>query len=102
MPGEGLTIDAVKRTKRAVAGALGGALFSLFLAAPAIRPGPPQSAQEPAPPQKVRQPNYDYMSSFMSNRTNPLGLKEDPVARRMLGQGSVPWAIRAGSRHILD
>jgi hypothetical protein len=94
-------MDIVKRTTRAVSGALAGAVFGLFLAAPAVRPGPPQSAQE-APPQKVRQPSYDYMSSFMSNRTNPLGLKEDRVVRRMLGQGSVPWAIRAGSRHILD
>ncbi len=102
MAGEGLTIDTVKRTKKAVAGTFAGALFGLFLAAPAMRPGPSQTAQEPTPPQKVRQPSYDYMSSFMSNRTNPLGLKEDPVARRMLSQGSVPWAIRAGSRHILD
>jgi len=91
----------MKRATRAVAGTLAGAVFSLFFAASAIRPGPPQSAQEP-PPQKVRQPNYDYMSSFLSRSTNPLGLKEDPAVRRMLGQGSVPWAIRAGSRHILD
>jgi hypothetical protein len=94
-------MDTVKRTTWAVSGTLAGALLVLFLAAPAVQPGPPQSAQEP-PPQKVRQPSYDYMSSFLSRSTNPLGLKEDPAARRMLGQGSVPWAIRAGSRHILD
>jgi hypothetical protein len=91
----------VRKSRRAVSGALAGAVFGLFLAAPSIRPGPAQSAQEP-PPQEVRKPSYDYMSSFLSRSTHPLGLKEDPAARRMLGQGSVPWAIRAGSRHILD
>jgi len=66
-----------------------------------MRPLPSQSAQEP-PPQEVRKPSYDYMGSFLSRSTNPLGLKEDPAVRRMLGQGSVSWAIRAGSRHILN
>ena len=91
----------MKRTSKAVSGALAGAVFGLFLAAPAMRPGPAQSAQEP-PPQEVRKPSYDYMGSFLSRSTNPLGLKEDPAVRRMLGQGSVSWAIRAGSRHILN
>jgi hypothetical protein len=91
----------MRRTARVVSGALAGAVFGLFLAAPAMRPGPSQAGQEP-PPQEVRKPSYDYMSSFLSRSTHPLGLKEDPAARRMLGQGSVPWAIRAGSRHILD
>jgi len=91
----------VKRTTRAVSGALASAVFGLFIAAPAMRPLPSQSTQEP-PPQEVRKPSYDYMGSFLSRSTHPLGLKEDPAARRMLGQGSVPWAIRAGSRHILD
>jgi len=94
-------MDTVKRTTRAVSGALAGVVFGLFFAAPAMRPLPLRSAQEP-PPQEVRKPSYDYMSSFLSRSTRPLGLKEDPAARRMLGQGSVPWAIRAGSRHILD
>jgi hypothetical protein len=66
-----------------------------------MRPGPAQTAQEP-PPQDVQKPNYDYMSTFLSRSTHPLGLKEDPAVRRMLGQGSVSWALRAGSRHILD
>ena len=91
----------MKRTSKAVSGALAGAVFGLFLAAPAMRPLPLRSAQEP-PPQGVRKPSYDYLSSILSRSTRPLGLKEDPAARRMLGQGSVPWAIRAGSRHILD
>jgi hypothetical protein len=91
----------VRRTTRAISGALAGAVFGLFLAAPAMRPGSSQAGQE-LPPQEVRKPSYDYMGSFLSRSTRPLGLKEDPAVRRMLGQGSVPWAIRAGSRHILD
>ncbi|OGD14632.1 MAG: hypothetical protein A2V76_08390 [Candidatus Aminicenantes bacterium RBG_16_63_14] len=88
-------------TKKALSGALAGAIFGLFLGSPAMRPGSRTAAQEP-PPQEVQKPNYDYMSGFLSRSTNPLGLKDDPAARRMLGQGSVPWAIRAGSRHVLD
>ncbi len=42
------------------------------------------------------------MTGFLSRSTHPLGLKDDPAARRMLGQGPVAWAIRAGSRHVLD
>jgi hypothetical protein len=42
------------------------------------------------------------MDNLLSRSTNPLGLKDDPAARRMIGQGPVAWAIRAGSRHVLD
>lgn len=94
------------KTKRALSRALAGALFGLLLGSPAMRPGPRATAQEQPPqeqpPQEVREPSYDYMSTFLSRGTHPLGIKEDPAARRMLGQGSVPWAIRAGSRHVLD
>ena len=89
------------RKKRAVTGALAGALLILTLGRPALRPGPQTTPPAP-PPQEVQKPNYDYMSTFLSRSTHPLGLKEDPAARRMLGQGPVAWAIRAGSRHVLD
>jgi hypothetical protein len=42
------------------------------------------------------------MDGFLSRSARPLGLKDDPAARRMLGQGAVPWAVRAGTRHVLD
>lgn len=96
----------MRRSTGAVRGALAGAILSLFLASSAVRPPVAQQpaqelpAQEP-PPQDVQKPNYDYMTTFFRS-TRPLGLKEDPAVRRMLGQGSVPWAIRAGTRHILD
>jgi hypothetical protein len=53
--------------------------------------------------QEVQKPKYDYMNSFLQSRsTRPLGLREDPDLRRLLSQGAVKWAIRAGSRQILD
>jgi hypothetical protein len=82
-------------------GTLAGALLALILVRPILRPGPQATTPVP-PPQEVQKPNYDYMSTFLSRSTHPLGLKEDPAARRMLGQGPVAWAIRAGSRHVLD
>jgi hypothetical protein len=71
-----------------------------LLAAPA-RPDPRLLSQE-QPPRQVQKPSYDYMSGFLSRNTHPLGLKDDPVTRRMLSQGPVAWAIRSGSRHVLD
>jgi len=65
-----------------------------------------RTAQDPPdpqpPPQEIQKPRYDYMSTFLSRSTRPLGLKEDPTARKILNQGVVKWAIRAGSRHVLN
>jgi len=97
----GLTIVAVTKTKRAVSGALAGAVFALLLGPLAFRPGAQTTTQEP-PPREVQRPSYDYMDNLLSRSTNPLGLKDEPAARRMLSQGPVAWAIRAGSRHVLD
>jgi hypothetical protein len=93
--------EAVTGKKRVVLVALTGALFVMTKGPAELRPGAQTPAQEP-PPQEVQKPNYDYMSNFLSRSTHPLGLKEDPAARRMLGQGALPWAVRAGSRHVLD
>ncbi len=87
--------------KRAVRGVLAGVVLGLALGPAGLRPGSQTTPQEP-PPKEVPKPSYDYMSNILSRSTHPLGLKEDPAARRMLGQGAVPWAIRAGSRHLLD
>jgi hypothetical protein len=91
----------VTRKKRAVRGALAGIIIGLALGPAGLRPGSQTAPQEP-PPKEVPKPNYDYMSNILSRSTHPLGLKEDPAARRMLSQGAVSWAIRAGSRHVLD
>jgi hypothetical protein len=93
--------EAVTGKKRVVIGVLAAAFLSLTVGPARLRPGAQASSQEP-PPQDVQKPNYDYMSNFLSRSTHPLGLKEDPAARRMLSQGSLPWAVRAGSRHVLD
>jgi hypothetical protein len=61
------------------------------------------SAGQETGSQEVQKPKYDYMNSFLQSRsTRPLGLREDPDLRRLLSQGAVKWAIRAGSRQILD
>jgi hypothetical protein len=53
--------------------------------------------------QEVQKPKYDYMNNFLLSRsTRPLGLREDPDLRKRLNQGAVRWAIRAGSRQLLD
>jgi hypothetical protein len=50
----------------------------------------------------VKKPKYDYMSTFLSRNTSPLGLKEDIFLKQLLKQPRINWAIRASARHILD
>lgn len=90
------------RFGRVLRGALAAAVVGLALGPPAMRSVAQTPAQEPPPPRDVQKPSYDYMDGFLSRSARPLGLKDDPAARRMLGQGPVPWAIRAGTRHVLD
>jgi len=58
---------------------------------------PPQ-----APPQEVPKPKLDYMSTFLSRTTAPLGLKEDQESLKLLRQSKAKWAVRAGYKHILN
>lgn len=55
-------------------------------------------------PQEAKKPkyDYDYMSSFLSRNTKPLGLKDNAPLRKFLNQPSIQWALRAGGRHILN
>ncbi len=55
-------------------------------------------------PQNVpeKKPKYDYMSTFLNRSTNPLGLKIDPELEKLLNKPGIKWAIRAGSKHVLD
>jgi hypothetical protein len=53
-------------------------------------------------PQTTQKPKYDYMSSFLSRNTKPLGLKDNAPLRKFLNQPSINWALRAGGRHILN
>lgn len=84
--------------------AVGAVLFGLLAASRTSLPGKPLPG--PGGPQAVVQdvqpPKYDYMNAFRSRSTRPLGLKEDPALKRMLEQGAVRWAIRAGFRQVLD
>ena len=53
-------------------------------------------------PQSTQKPKFDYMSSILSRNTKPLGLKENVSLRKLLNQSSIKWAMRSGSRHILN
>ncbi|MEW5900783.1 MAG: hypothetical protein AB1715_04915 [Acidobacteriota bacterium] len=60
--------------------------------------GPLTSPQE----YLAQKPKPDYMSSFFSRNTRPLGLREDLALKELLKQPGVKWAVRTGMRHILD
>ncbi len=53
-------------------------------------------------PQTSKKPKYDYMSTFLSRDTEPLGLRENIALKNFLEQPSIKWAIRAGKKHILN
>lgn len=91
----------MRKAAAVIRGALLLAVVCAFLGISAGRPAQEPAGQDP-PPQEIQKPRYDYMSTFLSRSTRPLGLKEDPTARKVLAQGVVKWAIRAGSRHILN
>jgi len=61
-----------------------------------------QTPPDQVPPQEVQKPRLDYMSTFLSRTTSPLGIKEDEELRRLLKQPKTHWALRAGIRHILN
>jgi len=61
-----------------------------------------QTPPDQLPPQEVQKPRLDYMSTFLSRSTSPLGLKEDEELRRLLKQPKTTWTVRAGIRHILN
>jgi hypothetical protein len=53
-------------------------------------------------PQSAQKEKFDYMSSILSRNTKPLGLKENISLRKFLNQPSIKWAMRSGSRHLLN
>lgn len=89
------------RARRVLSGALAVAAFGLLAWPQAANPGRPSTSQE-TPPREYQKPSNDYMNGFLSRSTHPLGLKDDPAVRRMLNQGPMAWAVRSGSRHVLD
>ncbi|HRD02945.1 MAG TPA: hypothetical protein PLP57_09960 [Candidatus Saccharicenans sp.] len=62
----------------------------------------PQTTPAQTPPQDVQKPRLDYMSTFLSRDTTPLGLKEDQEIRQILKQSRAKWMVRAGFRSILN
>lgn len=67
---------------------------------PPLPPDRPASGQ--TPPQEVQKPRLDYMSTFLSRDTTPLGLKEDQKIRQLLKESRAKWMVRAGLRSILN
>ncbi len=53
-------------------------------------------------PQSTKKPREDYMSSFLLRNAKPLGLRDNAALRKFLNQPSIKWAMRSGSRHILN
>lgn len=53
-------------------------------------------------PQSAQKQKFDYMSSILQRNTKPLGLKENISLRKFLSQPSLKWAMRSGSRHLLE
>ncbi len=49
----------------------------------------------------LQRQNLDYMSTFLSRNTNPLGLEEDEGLKRMRNEAAITWVRRAGWRHPL-
>jgi len=65
--------------------------------------GPPAATHEAGRQEvPVKKPASDYMSKWLSLNTQPLGLKEDAALRSLWKQSRIKWAIRAGSKYILD
>ena len=52
--------------------------------------------------ESVKKHKYDYMSTFLSRNTKPLGLKENLAMKRLLEEPNIKWAIRAEKKHILN
>jgi hypothetical protein len=73
----------------------------LFLASSLLLLLGPRGSLSPQeyPPKR---PISDYLSSFLSRSTQPLGLKEDQKLRQLLYQSTIKWVIRANPRHLLN
>lgn len=90
----------MKRTALLVAFLLLSGLLPHSVSVSAQRTDPPPGQENP--PRDIQQPKYDYMSTFLSRSTQPLGLKDAPEIRALLEQTPAKWAVRATARHILD
>ena len=89
--------------KRLLAGFFVFAFFSLLYPShreTALGCDASTAIQVQSPQQK--KPPSDYMSTYLSRNTNPLGLREDQDLKRFLEQPIIKWAFRAEFRHILE
>lgn len=89
-----------KRVITLIVAIVAGALLVYSLDTIASNHGSSLSSGQDA--QDTKKQKYDYMSTFLSRDTNPLGLKENVALKKLLGQSSIKWAIRSSRRHILN
>lgn len=100
---ESYILKQVKRKKIWIVAAFGFALVLLFSFKQAgLSASSFFSAEPEVKPQTEKKPKYDYMSTFLSRDTEPLGLKENVALKRFLEQPSIKWAIRSSKKHILN
>jgi hypothetical protein len=92
----------LKPMKKKLAAGILFALLPLVSTTPQSQEKPPPEANPPVGTVPAQKPKYDYMSSFLSRDTRPLGLKEDQALKKLLRQRAMKWAVRTGTRHILD
>jgi hypothetical protein len=83
--------------------AMGVIFLTLSVGSSVLQKTDPPS-DPPLPPQEypAEKAKDDYMSSFFSRNTKPLGLKEDLAVRQLLRQPATKWAVRAGRSNILN
>jgi len=79
-----------------------GLIFTVCLAMASSSPPPAPKTGTGSQEVPIKKPTSDYMSKWLSLNTQPLGLKEDAALRALMKQSRVKWAIRAGSKHVLD
>ena len=102
-PRESFILKQVKKKKVWIIAAVTFAMILLFtferigfsassFLSPVLKPNP----------QTSKKPKYDYMSTFLSRNTEPLGLRENIALKRFIEQPSIKWAIRSGKKHILN
>jgi len=61
----------------------------------------PFGKETEAYPQATKKPKEDYLSTFLSRDTKPLGLKENSTLQQFLNQRYITWVIRSEMRQIL-
>jgi hypothetical protein len=100
---ESFILKQVKKQKIWIIAVIAFAIILIFTFKTIGFSSPSLLSIKPSPdPQTSKKPRNDYMSTFLSRDTEPLGLRENITLKRYLEQPSIKWAIRSGKKHILN